>query len=382
MNRRDFLGQAAAFGFLSGCRCFSGDDDGSYSVSILGDTHYDAESATRFHSEFLKKGDRKKTPWCFDEFKRNGAIWSKDGPGRAIIGASARCVTADTRFVLQLGDLVQGDCDTERLHTEMLSEATDVLRQAYGTELPIVGVCGNHDVRRGIGQFDVRKVYRDFSAGSRARELTRLGGEVDSVGNSYVFETGKDAYVVIDFNAPDLAVLERLLARTDGARYVFVCIHGPVLPMGLWRSRFFYMGKVGLTSARRKARALLARRNVIVLAGHEHRLECRDWRGDGGRITEMVFNTIYCDKDIAHPNPSEPEVLGSSPRDFVAGLPDSKEMPNGDLAELYREYLPGLTSYYAARAVGHYRMHVSDEGVFVEYYGHDSTSVTKCFRLR
>ena len=127
---------------------------------------------------------------------------------------------------------------------------------------------------------------------------------------------------------------------------------------------------------------MLAKRDVIVLAGHEHRMEFREWRGDGGRITEMVFNTIYCDRDVSHPNPAEPEVLGRSPRDFVAWLSGADEQTRKDLGELYNEYVPGLVSYYAAKGAGHYRMNVSDEGVSVEYFGQDSTSVTKRFQLR
>ncbi len=55
---------------------------------------------------------------------------------------------------------------------------------------------------------------------------------------------------------------------------------------------------------------------------------------------------------------------------------------NARFDALFDEYRPGLKARYAARAVGHHLLRVSDSGVVLEYYGRDATEPTKTFKLR
>ena len=146
LTRRDFtawIGGAAATAALPGC-LLPGRGD-AYSVSVLGDMHYDAFPPEKFHATALAKWKPKGAhPARLKEFERNAEMW-QDICGR-ILASSSACVRPDAAFALQLGDMVQGDCESDELHTRMLAEATDLLGKAY-PHLPIVSVCGNHDIR-------------------------------------------------------------------------------------------------------------------------------------------------------------------------------------------------------------------------------------------
>ena len=56
-SRRSFLGimaGAAGVGWLSGCRSLNpANDSGSYSVALLGDTHFDSTDTKKYHAEYL-----------------------------------------------------------------------------------------------------------------------------------------------------------------------------------------------------------------------------------------------------------------------------------------------------------------------------------------
>ena len=122
MNRLQFIKNASAFaasslayGCLSKCR-----NNERYSVSILGDVHYDATERNVYHANY-----RPEIPWkarvCEREFKRNAEMWKDRLP--RLISSAAAVRTADTAFLLQLGDLIQGDCCDRKLHDKMLIEA-------------------------------------------------------------------------------------------------------------------------------------------------------------------------------------------------------------------------------------------------------------------
>ena len=138
--------------------------------------------------------------------------------------------------------------------------------------------------------------------------------------------------------------------------------------------RWFFLGSAGYDKQRREMRDLFAKRNVIVLCGHLHVLEYKDWFGDDGRITEMVLTSVLTRTE------AEPSVVFDSP-DRYGAWPTNAET-NAATTALFAEYKPGLKVRYAARAGGHYMLHVSDSGVTLDYYGLDSTKPTKTFVLR
>lgn len=378
LTRRRFTallgGAFAAYG-VPGCRLLPSDGE-SYSVSVLGDMHYDAYPREKFHSKAIRLWAEKgwEHPARLREFDRNAAMW-QDVCRRILKSASATC-RSDAAFMLQLGDLVQGDCEDNALHAQMLSEAAGLLESSF-PGLPVVSVCGNHDIRQGHDNQGAARAYAGHMTAYESRQLSAfLPGGVAAT--TFGFRCGKDLWVVLDFNygERDVGILRKLLAENPDVRHTFVATHGPVFPSEFWKDsnrfgRWFYLGAPGHDALRREIRSLLARRNAIVLAGHIHALELKDWFGDGGRITEMVLNTCAGRTEGGY-HPAEPDVLSESPETYRSPVEGA----------LFDEYRPGLKRYFASRAVGHNILHVSDRGVRLDYYGHDARTPTKVFVLR
>jgi len=372
MTRRDFtalLGGAFASLAMPGCLTAAGADE--YTVSVLGDMHYDAFPRERFHAKALEKWHREgwKSQIRLDEFDRNAKMWQDIC--RRILAAASSVRRPDAAFMLQLGDLVQGDCEDNDLHMQMLAEASGLLEKAF-PGLPILSVCGNHDIRQGRDNWGAAVPYAQRMVPYESRQLAAFAPD-GFVSTTFGFRRGRDLWIALDFNYAerDMGIVKKLLADNPDVRYTFVVTHGPVLPMHIWPCRWFYLGKRNQDALRREMRAVFARRNAIILAGHVHTLELKDWFGDGGRITEMVLNTCAGGGGGKY-FPAEPNVVCDDPEKF--GRWGEKDM--------FDEYRPGLRRCFLSRAVGHHILYVSDNGVRLDYYGHDALTPTREFVLR
>ena len=373
MTRREFTaylgGVSAALG-LPGCGLFRTGAD-SYSVPVLGDMHYDAFPREKFHAKAMRLWAEKGGvhPERIREFDRNAKMWQD--LCKRILESSAAVRRDDAAFLLQLGDLVQGDCEDNALHMRMLKEATDLLESAF-PGLPVVSLCGNHDVREGSDDVGAAKPYAERMIPYESKQLAAFAPD-GFASTTFGFRRGRDLWIVLDFNfgARDVGIVRRLLAENQDVRYTFVATHGPVLPMSIWKCRWFYLGSPEEDALRREMRTLFAKRQAIILAGHVHSLELKDWYGDGGRITEMVLNTCAGRSDGTY-FPAEPQVVSE----------DAVTYGDWGEKELFDEYRPGIRRYFVSRAVGHHVLHVGDDGVTLDYYGHDARVPTKSFLLR
>lgn len=366
------------------------ENNDSYSVIVLGDIHYDRTNPEYFHAQAIAKWESSgKHKRRLKEFKRNADMWGNLSP--KILKASANIRREDTVFMLQLGDLVQGDCMSDSLHITMLTEAMELLEKNY-PNLPIVSVCGNHDIRDGESDTGSENAYRKYMLPKQSQHLARFISERIKE-TTFGFSCGKDYWLCIDFNNAerDVDIVMRLLEESSGARYTFVAVHGPVLPLDSWHCRWFYLGAPDSDTMRREMRNLFAKHKVIVLSGHTHTLEFRDWYGDGGQITEMIFNSVAGNNSGIFP--ADPKIIASSPSDwgkwivnggkpsFISSRSDTHKT-SLNMASLYDEYRNGLRSYVASLAVGHYCLHIKDDSVRLEYYGHNAIKPTKVFSLR
>ena len=253
---------------------------GEYSIVILGDTHFDTEPASVYHSdynetvEWLNRVQRA-------EWKRNGEMWREKCP--RIVKRAAGLVDQNTRMAFQMGDLIQGDCGNPEVHKKMLDDVMNYFKGNLGG-LPFVTVCGNHDIRG-------TKAGEAYDEYMPARMSQELGKKI--LKTTFAFTIGPDAYIFVDFERKDTDEIEKLLKETEGARYTFIVTHGPVFPYDTNSCRWFLLGSERRDEQRRRFRELFARRDVIVLCGHTHRVELFDWFGDGGRITQMTMNSVW-----------------------------------------------------------------------------------------
>ena len=339
----------------------------SYSIVILGDTHYDTEPASVYHSHYIEKVE-----WLNKvqraEFARNGEMWRERCP--RLMERASQLIEKDTRMVIQLGDLIQGDCGNGEVHQQMLDDAMNNFKKQLGN-LPLVTVVGNHDIRG----TDAEAAYRSYMP---KRMSAELGQKIEKT--TFAFWIGKDAYIVVDFNKPDDQEIERLLEETKLARYTFVIIHGTLLPPDENSCRWFFHGKEKEREKRLHFRRLFAQRNVICLCGHTHRTGIADWWGDGGRITQFNANSVWSKK-----RQGEYTILSQGPETYGEMRMNYKNddgTPIKDESALFEEYRPGLKTYINSPSAGSYRMKVSKRGVTIDFYAGDSQKPSAHFVIR
>lgn len=189
-----------------------------YSIVILGDTHYDTEPASVYHSNYNEKVE-----WLNRvqraEFARNGEMWRERCP--RMLKRASKLITPDTRMVFQMGDLIQGDCGKGEVHQKMLSDVMDSFKKELGN-LPFVTVVGNHDIR-GV---DAKATYHKYMPKRMSEELGKTITKT-----TFSFTIGKDAYIVLDFNNPDDMEIEKLLKETKGHAILSLLLTAPYSPL-------------------------------------------------------------------------------------------------------------------------------------------------------
>ena len=339
-----------------------------YSVVILGDTHYDVKDPEVYHAGYhLANTERENNHR--KEFKRNGEMWEQRCP--ALVKRAACLVDDDTRFVLQMGDLVQGDTATAAIHTRFLDDAMGLLKTGLALDLPLVTVAGNHDLR-GNDDAVITQAYNDYMPARLSQELG-----IDVPGTDFLFNCGPDAYLVINFGKTTLEKVEKLFDASKDARHTFVVVHSPVFPYDsakYWWWILFGNRQDSRAEERRYARRLMASRNAVVLCGHTHKTELLDWYGDGGRITQMTMSSVW-----ANESQGKYKVLASG----ADGYGSRSKFENEDAAKrLFEEYRPGILRYTCANAAGSYKLVVKDEDIHVEFYAGNSPYLSECFYLR
>lgn len=341
----------------------------SYSIVILGDTHFDTEPDSVYHSNYNEKVE-----WLNRvqraEFARNGEMWRERCP--RLLKRASRLIDKNTKMVLQMGDLIQGDCGKGEVHQKMLSDVMDNFQKELGG-LPFVTVVGNHDIR-GV---DAEKTYHTYMPARMSKELGQ-----DIRKTTFSFFVGNDVYIVLDFNRPDDEEIEKLLRESEGARHTFVVTHGPLFPYDGGSCRWFFHGgdSEAHTAARRHFRQLFAQRQAICLCGHTHKTEFADWWGDGGRITQMTMNSVWAREELAQYH------LQAEGAANYGVLRMKGKMDNGsdvkDESPLFDEYRSGLREYTNSPAAGSYKLNVSRKNITIDFYAGDSEELTHRFVIR
>ena len=372
MDRRDFFKYSAGaalgmsmLGRAAGAFARNIPED-RYSVVILGDTHYDVMDPEVYHAGYTDPNPTREANHR-KEFVRNGEMWTQRCP--SMVRRAACLVDEDTRFVLQMGDLVQGDTATAQIHTRFLDDALTLFKTDLAPDLPFVTVAGNHDLR-GNDDNVIRQAYNDYMPARMSREL---GLEI--MDSNFLFHSGPDAYIVINFVQTSLEKIEKMFADSRDARHTFVVVHCPVFPYDhakYWWWILFGDREDSRAEERRAVRRLLASRNAIVLCGHTHKTELMDWYGDGGRITQMTMSSVW-----AKESQGKYKVLASGAEGY-----GSLNEYTGVAKQLFDEYRSGIRRYSHANAAGSYKLFVGDNDIHVDFYAGDSPRLSERFLLR
>jgi len=343
-----------------------------YSVAVLGDTHYDVEPESVYHSHYDESNKWAKVQ--HEEFRRNGEMWRERCP-RLVEASGAVSKSRDTQFVLQMGDIIQGDCDDAPTHVRMLEDAVKSLRSPYPAGMPFLTVIGNHDFR-GKG---ARSAYMEFSEKFMAREILRLTGEECAARYPvYSFRFGPDLWVFCDFETKDLQPIVDSIESGVDARHVFLVTHGPfTTPDGGGSFRWRLGGGRKCDALRPKLYEALSRRHAVVLSGHTHTTAYYRHENRFGGFCEFTANSVWAKPELA-----TGKAIHSSVSDYgamnLARLAGDKLQDFKESLDVFRH---GLKDYFFSTAAGHYRLDVSDDAVQMSFYPGDERTPAWAVRL-
>ena len=372
IDRRAFMksaGAAAGLSWLSGCEKLVSPAEkkpsSRYAVAILGDTHYDAEPESVYHSHYDESNK-----WAriqHQEFKRNGEMWRTRCP-QLLAASAALAHSQETRFVLQLGDIIQGDCDDVPTHKKMLDDCIRLLRAPYPAGLPFLTVIGNHDFR-GKG---ARPAYFEFAEPFMANEV----GEAVKY-PAFAFRQKGDLWVFCDFEMKDLAPISDLIEADPAARHVFLVTHGPFTTFAAGGSfRWRLGGRKECEASRPRLYEVLSRRHAIVLSGHTHTTNFYRHENPYGGFTEFTVNSVWAKPELATAEP-----IHSKPDDYAV---NARRHTGAKLEDFRREvafFKPGLKEYFYNNGAGHYRLDVSDDAVTMAFYPGAAREPARTFNL-
>jgi len=374
MNRRQFLGLGAGALAALGTGCTLGrGGDSSYSVLVLGDVHFDAPDIDVYHAYYKPEPGSNGARIFPLRMKREHDQWS--GFMQRLSAAARKDIRHDTKFVLQLGDLIQGNCAKAAIHAKMLEDGFAYFKKTVSPDLPFVSIVGNHDVDDSIwlDKEPVKEVYSETMLPKLSQEL----GQV--VGNpTFAFRQGPDLFLCVDFNFPDVTRILHLLENNPDVRYTFIVSHGAVVPFCTGSSfRWFLLGSKKDEVARRRLFSELCRRRAIAIVGHNHQTAFLELATQEGRLTQFMATSVWEAERQATMKPTR-----TSPAQYAIIPPEAKDYDVAEARSLFGEYRPYVRKYYHSGMQGRCRLDVSDESVEMTLFGGDSSEPFCTFTLR
>ena len=243
-----------------------------YKIIVMGDAHFDG---MEFHQIPPATDGRK------HERRRNITMWENKSP-KLFAAAGKRAKAEDAAFAVQLGDLVQGDCDNAKLQGEMIRKGFATLKKNF-PDIPFLIVKGNHDIRV------VGKGKNNAAANAALLPIVskELGRKVTK-NSCYAFMRGRDLFIAIDGFIPAKeteSFVKRMLEKHPDTRYVFFMTHLPLLPASLGRPFWIVPGYD-------KIAAMLEKRNTLILAAHTHSPSLATRTTDGGKLTQLIVSSM------------------------------------------------------------------------------------------
>ena len=271
-NIRYFLSFAAA-ALLAGCAIPVGEavkmeGKDNYKLTVLGDLHFDAPE---YHiAEPGSENQRR-------ERNRNLSQWQ--GKSQEVLAAAAKTVGKDSDFVIQLGDITQGDCDNAEIQGVAFRGVYTELRKHFRGK-KIFSLNGNHDAR---GMNDAPEADDLHFVPLLKKEL---GQDVEMDGTNYAIKYGRDLYIFYDYTKRSSgAFAKKMIESNTDARHIFFLTHLPLFPCS--------GGNPGwIVKEAKELVPLFAKHNVIVLCAHTHMYGYIVYKNKDGVIPQLTVNSM------------------------------------------------------------------------------------------
>lgn len=280
-NRRTAIAKMAAAGLVMGpghCWAQQTEDGKDWSFTLLGDLHFDRIE----HHDW--EWVREHQPNDVRQIENYSRITRENLPSLLERAAERTRNDVNCRFVIQLGDLVEGLCGNAKLAHRHCREATEWI-DGFGFKRPFLITKGNHDIT-GPG---AREAYDDILT-----PWMRKRGA-----GSASFEQAEGGWKFVFFDSYDRKALdwfEKILTSSDRGRVFFVT-HLPVVPYNA-RSLWSLYAHSRQRHLRARLLRLLEDHQAIVLCGHLHKYCWLRRESENGSFTQLALSSVaYSLKD-------------------------------------------------------------------------------------
>ena len=301
----------------------------SYSFHLISDLHLgpaDTYHPTRF------KGNRQRADLSTPALKNMLSRICKNTP--------------DTKFVIQLGDLIEGNTKGTAEHRKQIRSAFNLLKESC--PCPVYHTMGNHEPF-GLGAAEALKA-------ELLPEIAKTINKKQINFVNYSFFHGDDLFIFSDYRRPAKGsqfITDTLKALKKKPRYVFIACHIPVT----------FLTRTELADT-------LAQYNAVVMSGHIHWNTLLHYTKNGKTMTQITVTT-----QLPAKNPAKQRIRISTTekkvfRDFIEK--QAKKHKKKNYMDYYtKEWEPYITSFTTYRGSGVTTVHVSDSGIILERQGSD-----------
>ncbi len=258
--------------------------DKGFNFMFLGDIHFDK---LKYHDpQYLKE----KYPHDISQIENYSRI-TRDNLS-SLMRVSKECSReTDSKFILQIGDFVEGLCGSKELANIQTADLIDYVEQQQ-FELPFIAIKGNHDIT-GLG---AKEVFQETVLPWQARQL---GQTVTSANNVYVY--GNARFILFDCftEQESLVWLREVIKDRKSNEVLFFCTHIPVVPYDA-RSNWHIYVHPDQKRDREELLNMLGEHKALVLSGHLHKTSVVVRNTPSGNFVQIGLGSVipYLDAPI------------------------------------------------------------------------------------
>ena len=300
----------------------------SYSFHLLSDLHLGA--ADTYHPTRFK-GDIHRAERVMPVFSQMFSDMMK--------------VTPDAKFVIQLGDLIEGNAKGQKEHEKQINEAVAFLKKSF--PCPVYHTMGNHEPY-GIGNAEaIKTAFMPEIAGTIGKKQLKFA--------NYTLSFKDDLFIFADFRNAAKSheyILNTLKNLKKKPRYIFIAVHMPLVTR--------------LTDT--KLVDELSKYNVIVMSGHIHRNLLIHYVKNGNSLTQITVCTKASVSDVKNQQMKLSSQDKKTFRDFILYQATKRKMLSF-MPDYDKDWAPYISSFASCYGNGFATLHVSDSGVYLKYHG-------------